>query len=95
MLLSNLLRLSRRGRTRSFHLVDDLTRPRSCSLEFPLTQRPFGTLHEEALRLYKQRDAFLEGRSGPDFASMDFEVDFKGRATVEDLTDLGRAQMGF
>jgi hypothetical protein len=26
---------------------------------------------------------------------MDFEVDFKGRATVEDLTDLGRAQMGF
>jgi hypothetical protein len=26
---------------------------------------------------------------------MDFEVDFKGRATAEDLTDLGRAQLGF
>jgi len=26
---------------------------------------------------------------------MDFEVDFKGRATVADLTDIGRAQMGF
>jgi hypothetical protein len=26
---------------------------------------------------------------------MDFEVDFKGRATEGDLTDLGRAQMGF
>jgi hypothetical protein len=45
--------------------------------------------------LPKQRDAFLQGRSAPDFAAMDFEVDFKGRATAEDLTDLGRAQMGF
>jgi hypothetical protein len=26
---------------------------------------------------------------------MDFEVDFQGRATEKDLTDLGRAQMGF
>jgi hypothetical protein len=45
--------------------------------------------------LPKQRQAFLQGRSAPDFAAMDFEVDFKGRATEEDLTDLGRAQMGF
>jgi uncharacterized protein DUF1479 len=45
--------------------------------------------------LPKQRTAFLEGRSAPDFAAMDFEVDFKGRATPADLTDLGRRQMGF
>ena len=45
--------------------------------------------------LPKQRQAFLEGRSAPDFAAMDFEVEFKGRATERDLTDLGRAQMGF
>ncbi len=45
--------------------------------------------------LPKQRQAFLQGRSAPDFAAMDFEVDFKGRATEEDLTDLGRTQMGF
>ncbi len=45
--------------------------------------------------LPKQREAFLEGRSAPDFAPMDFEVDFKGRATLADLTELGRAQMGF
>ena len=44
--------------------------------------------------LPRQRDAFLEGRSAPDFAPMDFEVDFTGRATAADLTDLGRAQMG-
>ena len=45
--------------------------------------------------LPKQKEAFLAGRSAPDFAAMDFEVDFKGRATADDLTPLGRAQMGF
>ena len=45
--------------------------------------------------LPKQKDAFIAGRSAPDFAAMDFEVDFAGRATEKDLTDLGRAQMGF
>ena len=45
--------------------------------------------------LPKQREAFLAGRSAPDFAAMDFEVDFKGRATEADLTELGRRQMGF
>jgi hypothetical protein len=49
----------------------------------------------EKNRLYavKQAKAFLEGRSAPDFAPEDYEVDFKGRAAVDDLTDLGRAQM--
>jgi hypothetical protein len=49
----------------------------------------------EKNRLYaaKQAKAFLEGRSAPDFAAEDYEVDFKNRATVADLTDLGRAQM--
>jgi hypothetical protein len=45
--------------------------------------------------LPRQRATFLAGGSPPDFAPMDFEVDFKGRATVADLTDLGKAQMGF
>jgi hypothetical protein len=42
-----------------------------------------------------QKAAFLAGRSAPDFAAMDFEVDFRGRATEQDRTDLGRRQMGF
>jgi hypothetical protein len=42
----------------------------------------------------KQAEAFLAGRSAPDFAPEDYEVDFEGRATLDDLTDLGRAQMG-
>jgi hypothetical protein len=45
--------------------------------------------------LPKQRDAFLTGRSAPDFAAMDLEVDFKERATEADLTPLGRIQMGW
>ena len=42
----------------------------------------------------RQAQAFLEGRSAPDFAAEDYEVDFKGRATIDDLTPLGRKQMG-
>jgi hypothetical protein len=44
--------------------------------------------------LAKQAPAFLSGRTPPDFAADDFEIDFVGRATVDDLTDLGRSQLG-
>jgi hypothetical protein len=44
--------------------------------------------------LSKQAPAFLSGRTPPDFAPDDFEVDFKGRGTERDLTPLGRAQLG-
>jgi hypothetical protein len=42
-----------------------------------------------------QKAAFLAGKTPPDFAPMNFEVDFRGRATEKDLSDLGRRQMGF
>jgi len=42
----------------------------------------------------RQAQAFVAGRSAPDFAPEDYEIDFKGRATVDDLTPLGRRQMG-
>lgn len=41
-----------------------------------------------------QTRAFLDGRTPPDFAPDNFEVDFVGRATEADLTPLGRRQMG-
>ncbi|MBV9225987.1 MAG: DUF1479 domain-containing protein [Acidobacteriaceae bacterium] len=44
--------------------------------------------------LAKQAPAFLAGKTPPDFAPDDFEVDFRGRATEADLTPLGRGQMG-
>ena len=49
---------------------------------------------KNATYLERQKAAFLEGRSAPDFAPEDYEVDFQGRATVDDLTELGRRQMG-
>ena len=42
----------------------------------------------------RQAQAFLSGKSSPDFAPEDYEVDFKDRATIDDLTELGRRQMG-
>ena len=44
--------------------------------------------------LKRQLPAFQGGRSCPDFAPHDLEVDFEGRATIGDLTQLGRRQMG-
>lgn len=44
--------------------------------------------------LAKQSRAFLTGKTPPDFAPDNFEVDFVGRATLNDLTALGRAQLG-
>jgi len=44
--------------------------------------------------LPKQADAFIAGRSSPDFAAEDYEVSFKDRATRGDLTPLGLSQMG-
>ncbi len=41
----------------------------------------------------RQASSFISGRSAPDFAAEDYEVDFEGRATLDDLTELGRTQM--
>lgn len=43
--------------------------------------------------LKRQWPAFVEGRSPPDFAPDDFEIDFSGRATEADLTPAGREQL--
>ncbi|ELQ5994060.1 DUF1479 domain-containing protein [Cronobacter dublinensis] len=43
--------------------------------------------------LKRQWPAFVEGRSPPDFAPDDFEVDFSGRATEAALTPAGREQL--
>ena len=41
----------------------------------------------------KQSQKFLEGKSPPDFAAEDYEVSYKNRATVDDLTPLGKKQL--
>jgi len=41
----------------------------------------------------KQAKCFKAGLSAPDFAAENYEIDFKHRATVSDLTELGKLQM--
>jgi hypothetical protein len=41
-----------------------------------------------------QTAAFLAGKTPPDFPADNFEVDFRGSGTEEDLTPLGRSQLG-
>jgi hypothetical protein len=45
--------------------------------------------------IHRQKLKFIAGESAPDFAAENYEVDFKGRATLDNLTNLGRLQMGF
>ncbi|WBM71767.1 DUF1479 domain-containing protein [Buttiauxella sp. WJP83] len=49
---------------------------------------------KNAAYLDRQWSSFVEGKSPPDFAADDFEVDFDGRATPVDLTPAGREQLG-
>ena len=42
----------------------------------------------------KQSKKFIEGKSPPDFAPEDYEVDYKGRVTVNDLSELAKKQLG-
>jgi hypothetical protein len=42
-----------------------------------------------------QQKAFEAGLSAPDFAADDFEVDFEGRFTKQNLSLLGLQQMGY
>ncbi len=49
---------------------------------------------KNAAYLERQWPAFVEGKSPPDFAADDFEVDFAGRATPADLTAAGLEQLG-
>jgi len=49
---------------------------------------------KNAAYLARQAPAFLAGRSSPDFAAEDYEVDFQGRAKLDDLSPLGQMQMG-
>jgi len=44
--------------------------------------------------LKEQLKCFVEGRSSPDFAPENYEVNYDGRATLKHLTPLGRQQMG-
>jgi len=54
---------------------------------------PYCEKNKKYIDLQKQH--FLEGRSAPDWAAEDREVNYKNRATFDNLTDLGKKVMGF
>ena len=41
-----------------------------------------------------QAKCFMVGKSSPDFAAEDYELDFEGRSRISDLSELGKKQMG-
>jgi hypothetical protein len=74
------------------HAVEDEHRGKGYSNVIYIAAAPWCA--KNAAYLEKQKTAFLSGKSAPDFSAEDYEVDFEGRATPADLSDLGRKQMG-
>ncbi|MBX6321868.1 MAG: DUF1479 family protein [Rhodospirillaceae bacterium] len=74
------------------HAVEDRHGGRGYSNVIYIGAAPYCA--KNAAYLERQKAAFLAGRSAPDFAPEDHEVGFVGRATADDLSDLGRRQMG-
>ena len=42
----------------------------------------------------KQSKKFIEGKSPPDFAAENYEVNYKDRVTINDLSELAKKQLG-
>jgi len=74
------------------HAVEDAHRGKGYSNVMYIASAPSCAKNDAYLE--RQLPGFLEGKSPPDFPTDHFEVDFVGRATIDDLTPLGRAQMG-
>jgi hypothetical protein len=74
------------------HAVEDQHRGKGYSNVIYIGAAPHCAKNAEYLR--RQKAAFLKGESAPDFAPENYEVRFEGRSTPDDLTDLGKRQMG-
>jgi hypothetical protein len=74
------------------HAVEDAHRGKGYSNVMYIASVPACAKNDAYLK--RQLGSFLEGNSPPDFPADNFESDFVGRATVDDLTPLGRSQMG-
>jgi hypothetical protein len=74
------------------HAVEDAHRGNGYSNVMYIASLP--ACAKNAAYLERQWPSLIAGDSPPDFPADHFERDFAGRATVDDLTPLGRAQMG-
>lgn len=73
------------------HAVEDEHRGSEYSNVIYIGATPHCARNADFMR--RQAEAFLAGRSCPDFAPEDYEVDFADRARETDLSELGRRQM--
>lgn len=74
------------------HAVEDQHRGSGYSNVIYIGAAPY--CDKNAAYLAKQRDKFLAGQSAPDFAAENYEVSYRNRTMLEDLSDLGKRQMG-
>ena len=74
------------------HAVEDQHRGKGYSNVIYIGSAPYCA--KNAAYLERQTAAFLKGESAPDFAQENYEVRFAGRALADDLSDLGKKQMG-
>lgn len=74
------------------HAVEDKHSGRGDSNVMYIGAAPYCA--KNAAYLERQRPAFMAGASAPDFAPENYEVDYVERATLDDLSTLGRKQMG-
>jgi hypothetical protein len=74
------------------HAVEDAHRGKGFSNVMYIASAPNCAKNDAYLA--RQAASFVKGESPPDFPADNFEVDFVGRAKADDLTRLGREQMG-
>ncbi len=75
------------------HAVEDTHVGKNYSNVMYIGSSPLCKKNSDYLTLQGER--FLKGESAPDFSKEDYEVNFLNRATMDDLSDLGKKQMGF
>ena len=74
------------------HAVEDLHEGNNFSNVMYIGASPMCNKNSDYLE--KQGQRFLTGESAPDFAAENYEVNYRDRATMDDLTNLGKKQMG-
>ena len=74
------------------HSVEDLHEGNNFSNVMYIGASPLCKKNSDYLETQVQ--CFLTGKSAPDFSAENYEVNYRGRATIDDLTDLGKKQMG-
>jgi len=75
------------------HAVEDEHNGKDYSNVIYIGAAPY--CEKNASFLDKQAKCFLSGESSPDFAPENYELEFDGRAGIDDLSELGKRQMGF